>query len=86
MDKHALLAAVAQIMPLCNKPEQLAFLNTLSDAPTPVFEALVKNLAATVNPNDIGALVECEFSHLDPATRENIKQQALGAHNFLSNK
>jgi hypothetical protein len=50
MDKHALLAAVAQIMPLCNKPEQLAFLNTLSEAPAPVFEALVKNLAATVNP------------------------------------
>ena len=86
MDKHHLLAADAQIMPLCNKPEQLAFLNTLSDAPTPVFEALVKNLASTVNVNDIGALVESEFSHLDPATRENIKQQALGAHNFLSNK
>ena len=86
MDKHALLAAVTQIMPLCNKPEQLAFLNTLSEAPAPVFEALVKNLAASVNPNDIGTLVDSEFAHLDNNTREHMKQQALGAYNFLSNK
>ena len=86
MDKHALLAAIGQIMPLCNKPEQLAFLNTLSEAPAPLFEAMVKNLASTVNPNEIGTLVDAEFGHLDNNTRENIKQQALGAHIFLSGK
>jgi hypothetical protein len=73
-------------MPLCNKPEQLAFLNTLSEAPAPLFEAMVKNLASTVNPNEIGTLVDAEFGHLDNNTRENIKQQALGAHIFLSGK
>jgi hypothetical protein len=86
MDKHALLAAVAQIMPLCNKPEQLAFLNSLSEAPPEAFESIIKSIASTVNPNDIGTLVESEFAHLDNNTRENIKQQALGAYNFLSNK
>ena len=86
MDKNTLLAAVAQIMPLCNKPEQLAFLNTLSEAPAPLFEAMVKNLASTVNPNEIGTLVDSEFAHLDNNTRESIKQQALGAYNFLSSK
>jgi hypothetical protein len=86
MDKHALLAAIGQIMPLCNKPEQFAFLNTLSEAPAPLFEAMVKNLASTVNPNEIGTLVDAEFAHLDNNTRESIKQQALGAHIFLSGK
>ena len=86
MDKNALLAAVAHIMPLCNKPEQLAFLNSLSDAPPESFESIIRSIASTVNPNDIGTLVDSEFAHLDNNTREGIKQQALGAYNFLSSK
>lgn len=86
MDKHALLAAVAQIMPLCNKPEQMAFLNNLTESSPEAFEGIVKSIASTVNPNDIGTLVESEFAHLDPTVREGIKQQALGAYNFLSSK
>ena len=86
MDKNALLAAVAQIMPLCNKPEQLAFLNNLSDAPPESFESIIRSIASTVNPNDIGTLVDSEFAHLDNNTREGIKKQALGAYNFLSSK
>ena len=86
MEKAQLLAAIGAIMPLCNKPEQIAFLNTLSEAPAPVFEALVKNLATSVNASQIGTLVDSEFPHLDPAVRESIKTQALGAHNFLSGK
>ena len=54
MDKHALLAAVAQIMPLCNKPEQMAFLNNLTESSPEAFEGIVKSIASTVNPNDIG--------------------------------
>ena len=86
MDKNALLAAVAQIMPLSNKPEQLAILNSLSDAPPESFESIIRSIASTVNPNDIGTLVDSEFAHLDNNTREGIKQQALGAYNFLSSK
>jgi hypothetical protein len=58
----------------------------LSEAPPEAFESIIKSIASTVNPNDIGTLVESEFAHLDNNTRENIKQQALGAYNFLSNK
>ena len=86
MDKNALLAAVGAIMPLCNKPEQIAFLNNLSDAPPESFESIIRSIASTVNPNDIGTLVDSEFAHLDNNTREGIKQQALGAYNFLSSK
>ena len=86
MEKAQLMAAIGAIMPLCNKPEQIAFLNTLSEAPAPVFETLVKNLASSVNAADIPNLVEAEFPHLDQNVRESIKQQAIGAHNFLSNK
>ena len=86
MEKAQLMAAIGAIMPLCNKPEQIAFLNTLAEAPAPLFEAMVKDLATSVNPADIPALVESEFPHLDNNVREHIKQQAIGAHNFLSGK
>jgi hypothetical protein len=81
-----LMQAIQAIAPLCNKPEQHAFLNTLVNQPAPVLEMMVKQICGSVNANDIPAMVDTEFAHLDSNLREQLKAQAVGAHNFLSQR
>jgi hypothetical protein len=45
---------------------------------------MVSNLARHIDPAQIATMVDSEFGHLDVATRESLKGQALSAHNFLS--
>jgi len=84
MDSAALMQAIQALAPICTKPEHQALLLHLASQPAPFVELMVSNLARHIDPAQIATMVDSEFGHLDVATRESLKGQALSAHNFLS--
>ena len=84
MDPNALMAAIQALSPVCQKPEHQALLRHLASQPAPFVELMLKTAASSIDPAQIGALVDAEFGHLDEATRGAMREQALAAHFFLS--
>lgn len=86
MDAATLQAAIDALAPLCTKPGQQLLLSQLRQQPPELMEMMLANAASSMNPSTIPAIVDAEFPHLGEDTRNTLKQQALHAHNFLTNR
>ena len=86
MDAATLQAAIDALAPLCTKPGQQLLLNQLRQQPPELMQMMLANAASSMSPSTIPAIVDAEFPHLGEDTRNTLKQQALHAHNFLTNR
>jgi hypothetical protein len=83
MDQQALMSALGSLAAICQKPEQLQFLQFLATQPLDSVQAVLKEYASKIEPEKLPDLVQSEFPQFTPEQRAVLVQQAVDAHNFL---
>jgi hypothetical protein len=83
MDQNGLMAALSALAGVCQKPDQLQFLNFLATQPLDTVQTVLTQYASKIEVEKLPEIVAAEFPQFSPEQRAAMVAQATEAYNFL---
>ena len=83
MDQNGLMAALTSLAGVCQKPDQLQFLNFLATQPLDTVHTVLAQYASRIEVEKLPEIVAAEFPQFSPEQRATMVAQATEAYNFL---